>query len=732
MTAIIKFTPLCGVDLQQPLCYLLEVDDFCFLLDCGWDPTFDVRLLDPLKKVVSQIDAVLISHADLAHLGALPYAVGKLGLTAPIFGTVPAFKMGQMLMYDVFQSKQNASDFDLFTLDDVDATFDATRFTQLKYSQRHTFQEKGAGIEIVAGAAGRTMGGAFWTIRKESEQVVYAVDFNHKKERHLAEAAVSTVVRPTLLITDAVNALATVPSRKERDSELTDLVLRTLRANGNVLLPVDTSGRVLELLVVLDQLFVQHRLSTYGIAFVTNVAFNTLEFAKSMLEWTNDSIVSSFESSRENPFAFKHIKLLHDLSELDDLPSPRVVLTSVPSLEYGFARELFADLASQPNSAIVFTERPAPGTFAQRVLDATRGKTFNFEFKKRQPLDGYELEEHEHKKRAEKEAAKAATRRQEIIVDSDEDDEAEDIEEGIVNAFQTGYDCTAEQFAELTKSGHPMFPYHDKHAVFDEFGEVLDASDYAELEEGAASRLAEANAKAARGADAMEVDEAAEQPTKLVSHIYKLELNATAKFIDFEGRSDGRSIKTILQQVAPRHLIVVHGNEASVESLRQHYNKELRSVCNKMYTPKLLEHVDVSGRGSVYRIKLSEALLESLTFHEMGEYQLAFVNGRVKMPAQTSTDGPTPVPTLEPIPLDRIPPHKAVLLGDTKLSDLRQVLAQAGYRSDLSGGVLITADGSITVRKEDRDGVSHIRVEGEVSRDYFKIRELLYGQFRIL
>jgi cleavage and polyadenylation specificity factor subunit 2 len=33
-----------------------------------------------LLRIVEHIDVVLISHASLAHLGALPYAVGHLGL----------------------------------------------------------------------------------------------------------------------------------------------------------------------------------------------------------------------------------------------------------------------------------------------------------------------------------------------------------------------------------------------------------------------------------------------------------------------------------------------------------------------------------------------------------------------------------------------------------------------------------------------------------------------------
>jgi len=104
---------------------------------------------------VPEIDAVLISHPDLAHLGALPYLVGKLGLKAPIYATIPVYKMGLMFMYDAFEAKKKDEDFDLWDLDDVDAAFD--NVTQLKYSQHFkiaTDQADGASIFITPYAAG--------------------------------------------------------------------------------------------------------------------------------------------------------------------------------------------------------------------------------------------------------------------------------------------------------------------------------------------------------------------------------------------------------------------------------------------------------------------------------------------------------------------------------------------------------------------------------------------------
>ena len=63
---------------------------------------------------------------------------------------------------------------------------------------------KGEGLRLWSYAAGHTIGGAVWRIAAHGEDIVYAVDFNHRKERHLNGAAIDSVFsRPAILITGA-------------------------------------------------------------------------------------------------------------------------------------------------------------------------------------------------------------------------------------------------------------------------------------------------------------------------------------------------------------------------------------------------------------------------------------------------------------------------------------------------------------------------------------------------
>ena len=381
------------------------------LLDCGWDDRMDVQALEPLRRIAPLVDAVLISHPDTAHLGALPYAFGTLGMACKVYATLPVHKMGMMFMYDQFLARAAEGDFDLFSLDDVDRAFGA--FVPVRYAQHSALdfptrnangtdggdearddgsdhgsgatdandettrdkKKKSArddrdarayapsGITVTAYAAGHTLGGAVWKVHKDAEDVVYAVDYNHRREKHLNGTTLDAINRPSLLIADAFNARGEPPP-KSRDDDLMRAVLRAVRSDGNVLVPVDPAGRVLELLLLLEERWAKQQLGAYQLVLLTTVAYNTMEFARSHLEWMGENVGRNFDRDRLNAFNTRYLTLCHSLEELRNLrPGPKVVLASFGSLEAGPARALFAEWAEDPKNLVAFAAaaRRQPG-----------------------------------------------------------------------------------------------------------------------------------------------------------------------------------------------------------------------------------------------------------------------------------------------------------------------------------------------------------------------------------
>ncbi|CAF1229304.1 unnamed protein product [Adineta steineri] len=526
MASILKLQVITGAYNEGALAYLLQTDDFRFLLDCGWDENFSPEIIEEYKRHIKDIDAVLITYPDLYHLGALPYLVGHCGLKCPVYATIPVYKMGQMFMYDLYQSRSNSEDFTLFTLDHVDAAFDL--FVQLKYDQSISLEDKGLGLTITPLPAGHMIGGAIWKISKEGEEeIVYAVDYNHKKERHLNSSNLTKISRPTLLITDALNTKYSQGQRKTKDAQLLTTILETMRRDGNVLICVDTAGRVLELALLLEQLWrnEQSGLFAYSLALLNNFSYQVIEFARSQVEWMSDKIVRQFEESRANPFHLRYVKLCHDLSELEKVRAPKVVLASQPDLESGFARDLFIQWVENDKNSIILTTRTCPGTLARELIDKPNVTTIEVEVRRKVPLEGTELEEYleqqrieNEKKAAEAQAEKKKSRKLsrqtgdegmdvDIPVDDEEeedDDDDDDDEENELNnkSKSSAADNTidtglADDDLIVTPSHTPsavrlpsqspfapkrkafaMFPYKEEKYVCDDYGEIINPDDY--------------------------------------------------------------------------------------------------------------------------------------------------------------------------------------------------------------------------------------------------------------
>lgn len=196
--------------------------------------------------------------------------------------------------------------------------------------------------------------------------------------------------RPTALICSSKGAERShlAGGRKKRDDALLHLVKQTIEQGGTVLIPTDSSARMLELAYILEHhwraevsgpnadLYKRTRLGLAG-----KSANATLRYARSMIEWMDEGIVREMEAaigrekarSRGNdnqqqngrdqtPFDFRYVKLLERKSRLDRALSsgkPSVILASDKSLEWGFSKDALQKICADSRNVVVLTERIA-------------------------------------------------------------------------------------------------------------------------------------------------------------------------------------------------------------------------------------------------------------------------------------------------------------------------------------------------------------------------------------
>lgn len=104
---------------------------------------------------------------------------------------------------------------------------------------------------------------------------------------------------------------------------------------------------------------------------------------------------------------------------------------------------------------------------------------------------------------------------------------------------------------------------------------------------------------------------------------------ARVSYIDYEGRSDGDSIKKIINQMKPRQLVIVHGPpEASLDLAEscKAFSKDI-----KVYTPKLQETIDATSETHIYQVRHTNGLLICVAFLYFMVNKLRLLASKVRL-----------------------------------------------------------------------------------------------------
>jgi cleavage and polyadenylation specificity factor subunit 2 len=358
---MLRVTPLYGSKYdvhgqsEEPVSTLIEFAGRRILVNVGWNTTFDFDSTDALPDH----DCLLLTDSTLRSIGSLPsyynasrrrrrHRLADSGHR--ILATFPTVKMGQMTLYDQHSALATDGGTPPYTLDDLDDVFAAVE--AIKYSQsivigggdRHASSStnnsssSSSTVAITAYRSGHVVGGAFYTLKcLQDDTVILVADnvYNISKEQHLDNTTLLKHSNPNVLITrpggPAFRPLRTLKQLYEKGhggssstggaGALTESILSVLRRDGNVLLPVDCSGRVLELLVLLDKYWEKQRLSaTYNLIWVAPMGANVLGFARSQLEWMSaQKMGAPFDSDQGHPLKLPCVRICANSAELEAL-----------------------------------------------------------------------------------------------------------------------------------------------------------------------------------------------------------------------------------------------------------------------------------------------------------------------------------------------------------------------------------------------------------------------------
>ncbi len=354
-------------------CILLQTPNSKILLDCGIDVASSgsdkFPYLDIPEFNLNQLDAIIISHAHLDHVGLLPYLY-KMGYKGPVYMTAPSRDIAALLSLDFIGVAYKQATKPLFDSTDIkemvkhSICLNYNEVTDITPDVRLTFYN-----------SGHVLGGALThlNIGNGLHNLLYTGDFKYAHSR-LLDPAIASFPRVESVITESTYGMKTdiFPPRKDTEDKLINLVNKTIERNGKILIPELGLGRAQETMLVLEDAMASGKLKKVPI-YIDGMIWDINAIHTAYPDFLSNQVKSNVFADK-NPFVSEFFQRVGSPQERKNVieGGPCIVLATSGMLMGGASVEYFREVASNPNNSIIFVCYQGVGSLGRLVQDGTK------------------------------------------------------------------------------------------------------------------------------------------------------------------------------------------------------------------------------------------------------------------------------------------------------------------------------------------------------------------------
>ncbi|QYY34862.1 MBL fold metallo-hydrolase [Ruficoccus sp. ZRK36] len=241
-------------------CLLVELGPFRFLIDAGIHPKKVGRetLPDFDKLAPNSIDALILTHCHLDHLGAVPVAL-RHQPEAMIILSRPTQELAVRMLRNSCnvmrrqRDEQRIPEYPLYSFAELDR-LEPIMFA-LPYGHSRTFAKGGEEVQVTLYPSGHIVGAAAIKLTYKHRSIFFTGDVLFGDQKTLPGAAFPDETFDTLVMetTRGLTRRTDDTRREEEVARLIQTVSRTLENGGSVLIPAFALGRMQEILAILDE-----------------------------------------------------------------------------------------------------------------------------------------------------------------------------------------------------------------------------------------------------------------------------------------------------------------------------------------------------------------------------------------------------------------------------------------------------------------------------------------------
>lgn len=360
-------------------CSLLETNNQKILVDCGMfqGSNFNEgKNSEPFLFDPKTLNAVLVTHAHLDHVGRLPILIKK-GYQGPIYCTKPTKELTEIVLKDAFEimtyDNRKFGRPILFSEADVSAVVGQMKTVEYGVEILHptSLLQPTGEVKFTFYDAGHIFGSAFIQVDAEGKRVVFSGDVGNIDV---------PILRDTEMLPENIDALVCESTYGDRIHEsvtnrqglVEGIIATAIKKGGVLMIPSFSIERTQELIYELNDLIDrQHKLSRVPIFLDSPMAIHAIKVFEKYPQYYDEEATKLFKEG-EDFFDFPGLTLTllrEESLKINHVPAPKIIIAGAGMMNGGRILHHAVRYLSDPQNTLLIIGYQANGTLGRDILD---------------------------------------------------------------------------------------------------------------------------------------------------------------------------------------------------------------------------------------------------------------------------------------------------------------------------------------------------------------------------
>ncbi|MEI8133339.1 MAG: MBL fold metallo-hydrolase [Leptolinea sp.] len=365
--------------------YLLEINGKRLLLECG---IFQGKRADTYEKNLKfpfdprSVDAVILSHAHIDHSGNLPNLVKK-GYEGQIFTTPATSLLADIMLQDSGHIQEADAEYmnikrarkgeplvePIYTQEDAKKV--AGHFSPQEYCKEFT-PIPGVTAHLVD--AGHILGSAAIVLDIQEDGQKFRFWFSGDIGREKLPLLMDPVLpdKPDYLMMECTYGDKPHSDPEEAFIEFRDVVARTIKRGGKVIIPAFAVGRTQEIVYSLNRMFSEGELSPVPVFVDSPLAVNASKIFRDHTEYFDDETQKFIQQGNHLALDYPMLTYTGSVEEskkLNERHDPMIIISASGMAEAGRILHHLKNNIEDARNTVTIVGWQAPYTLGRRLAD---------------------------------------------------------------------------------------------------------------------------------------------------------------------------------------------------------------------------------------------------------------------------------------------------------------------------------------------------------------------------